>query len=41
MKFCITAHEEELGSEPGAAEEAATDSEGEEETDAAVDHDAV
>ena len=37
MRFCITASEEVLGSEPDAAEEAGTDSEGEEMPDAAVD----
>jgi hypothetical protein len=41
MRFCITAPEEVLGSEPEAAEEAGTDNEGEEEPDAAIDHDAV
>ena len=37
MKFCMTVSEEVLGSEPEAAEEAGTDSEGEEEPDAALD----
>ena len=41
MRFCMTAAEEVLGSEPEVVEEAGTDSEGEEEPDAAVDHDAV
>ena len=35
----MTAPEEVLGSEPEAAEEVGTDSEGEEEPDATVDHD--
>ena len=41
MRFCMTAPEEVLGSEPEEAEGAGTDSEGEDEPDATVDYDAV
>ena len=41
MRVCMTAPAEVIGEEPEVEEEAGTDSEGEEEPDAAVDYDAV
>ncbi len=41
IRFSLTAPEEVLGSEPEVEEGAGTDSEGEEEPDAAVDYDTV
>ena len=41
MRVCMTAPAEVIGEEPEVEEEAGTNSEGEEESDAAVDYDAV